>query len=164
LSQYSEWLGIFDDPAARAALSEEDLEHHDRHLRLLFDMLDTSEDGRIDFREFIIGLSIVWGKAKGDGEGVAARTIFRVLAGPGDVIGKSVFETLARRAFPGIEPTRAGVAFDEARGDKDAVDEAAFVSYMKRRSDVLSAYRKVLLEAVTLEDPTPADRPTTADE
>ncbi|KAA0177380.1 hypothetical protein FNF27_01158 [Cafeteria roenbergensis] len=151
-----EWVEFF-VKRNEASLSPADSAIHREQLRSLFATLDTSESGKLDFREFLSGLAILTGRSKADPSAIF-RALFRAITvGKGATVGRQQFESLARRAFPESDPADAGAAFDAARGDASEVDEEAFVAYLSKRAELVDAYRTALLDVTV--DPKRAAAP-----
>lgn len=126
-------------------MSAEDAQCHRRELSVLFDMLDQTEDGALDFREFMLGLAVLHGKAK-EGSEATLRTVFRAIAGSSTArLDRAAFESLSKRAFGEVDPAVTGAAFDEARGKAAGVSEDAFVAFLQHRGELVGQYRKALL-------------------
>ena len=143
LSQLAEWLAMFEHTTAH--MSEEDARLHRKELAALFDMLDQTEDGVLDFREFMLGLAVLHGKAKAGSE-ATLRTVFRAIAGSSTAsLDEKAFTSLAKRAFGEADPTSAAAAFAEARGEEAGVSEDAFVEFLQHRGELVGRYRQALL-------------------
>jgi len=144
----AEWCSFFEERAA-GRFSPADAVAHREQLESVFVMLDESEDGLLDFREFLVGLSVLSGRAKAE-PAVLYRTLFRALAGTSrGALDREAFASVARRAFPESDPADAAAAFDVARGEAGVVDEEAFVRYLTVRAEVADAYRDALLDLGT---------------
>ena len=114
----------------------------DKGVRKLFNMLDKDGHGYIDFREYVLGVSLLNGKDK-DGMDGSLRMAFRCFDKEGDgyldIINLS---KILKMGFPNATNANLQIMFDEADADKDGlVDIEDFLHFCHNHESVLPKFR-----------------------
>lgn len=138
-----EFIAHFKGPSY-LRMTAEQKRTHKQQLRYIFSLLDANDRGELDFRDFVLGLSIIQGKHV-KGSEATVRLAFRAFANGADTISAATFAMVVRRAFPGASDESVIAAYDEARAGRDAISEDAFVEYARAHTDLIDDYRRILL-------------------
>jgi Ca2+-binding EF-hand superfamily protein len=114
----------------------------DRVVRKLFHLLDSDGHGWVDFREYVLGVSLLNGKDK-EGMDSALKLAFRCFDTENK--GSLGFEALTkvlRMGFPNLKIEQAKIMFDEADADLDgkvSIDD--FLHFCHNHESVLPKFR-----------------------
>ena len=120
-------------------------------VRKLFTLLDKEGHGWVDFREYVLGVSLLNGSDK-SGMDSALRLCFRCFDEGGK--GALNFEELTkvlRMGFPNLKLEQAKVMFDEADADKDgkvSIDD--FLHFCHEHESVLPKFRDKIFGAESI--------------
>ena len=116
----------------------------------LFTLLDVSETGFLDFREFLVMMTFVNGSSV-ENRSAALRLAFRVFdEGDTGKISKTVLMDILRRGLPDLSPEELAKLAQGADGDKDGqVTYEAFLAFAEAHADQLPAFKSCFFGGVS---------------
>lgn len=119
----------------------------DEDLKCIFQLLDTSGDGLVDFREYFCGVAILRGHGKDEDE--ALEWTFDCLSHGDTHFTKGQLTDIISRAIPTINPGELDILFLEADTDNDGfVSRNEFIAFAKKHRHEL--HPKAMLNGLPL--------------
>jgi len=112
-------------------------EYSDEDLRSVFNLLDVSGDGYVDFREYLCGVAVLNGRGQTE-EVASLKFVFECLANGEAHFTKEKLADLLYRVLPSLDQDRLEEYFEEAGCTEDGlVSRDAFIAFAtKHRKDL----------------------------
>eukprot|EP00403_Amphidinium_massartii_P041763 CAMPEP_0178443840 /NCGR_PEP_ID=MMETSP0689_2-20121128/39135_1 /TAXON_ID=160604 /ORGANISM="Amphidinium massartii, Strain CS-259" /LENGTH=539 /DNA_ID=CAMNT_0020067925 /DNA_START=36 /DNA_END=1652 /DNA_ORIENTATION=+ len=126
-----------------AVYSEEDLRH-------LFNLLDVSGDGFVDFREYLCGVAVLNGHGQTE-EIASLKFVFECLSKGEDNFTKDQLADVMSRVVPGLEQARLEEYFAEADADHNGlISRDEFIAFATKHGQDLGLKARDLLPGLGL--------------